>query len=199
MHGIWVDAGNDPVWEKIEAWGITWVYFPLSDPPADVRRRLLDAKQRGYVGGVYSAWNWYGSPTGPQYARETHSALRSVAPDATNRWPKVMLDNEVHDPAAIAAMLTTWRSLRRYTDTAWTFESFQGGWMSPNFVQSVVAAHVRLVPQCYLGNMQPVDALAAARDLTSRGVPDALISPFYDAAHLPIGWDGFAFTMGRLP
>jgi hypothetical protein len=44
-----------------------------------------------------------------------------------------------------------------------------------------------------------VDTLVAARDLTKRGLPDGLITPFYDAARLPYAWDGFAFTMGRLP
>jgi hypothetical protein len=43
------------------------------------------------------------------------------------------------------------------------------------------------------------DTLAMARDLTKRGFPDGLVTPFYDAARLPEYWDGFAFTMGRLP
>ena len=199
MRGVWVDAGNDPVYERLDANGIRWVYFPLSDPAADVRRRLLAVKERGYVGGVYSAWNWYGDPTGPEYAQTVDRLLRQVAPDATNSWPRVMLDDERHEPNTIAALLEAWRGLRRYTDTAWTFESMQGGWWDAGFVTQVIAARVRLVPQCYQGAMQPVDTLAAARNLTERGVPDALVSPFYDAAALPIGWQGFAFTMGRLP
>lgn len=199
MRGVWVDAGNDPVWEKIKENRILWLYFPLSDPADDVRRRLLDVKRRGYVGGVYAASNWYGNPSGKVLAETVHRALAQVAPDATNTWPKVMIDDERHEPETIAAMLDRWRQLRRYTDTAWTFESMQGGWMAPAFVADVIASHVRLVPQCYVGEMLPVDTLAAARDLTKRGYPDAIVSPFYDAAKLPQSWDGFAFTMGRLP
>jgi hypothetical protein len=199
MHGVWVDAGNDPQWEKLERAGIDWVYLPLSDPVADVRRRLLDCRARGYRGGVYSAWNWYGDPSGAEYAETVNRLVRQVAPDATNSWPKVMFDDERHDPHTIEQLLTTWRKLRRWTDTAWTMESMQGGWMDEGFVQTVIGAHVRLVPQCYVGAMRAVDSLAAARDLTRRGFPDALISPFYDAAQLPIDWEGFAFTMGRLP
>lgn len=199
MRGVWVDSGNDPVYERLARWGITWVYFPLSDPPRTVRSRLLAARDHGLKGGVYSAWNWYGSPPGGEYADIVDRALRAVAPDATNTWPKVMFDDERHEPRAIEAWLRRWRAVRRNTDTAWTMESMQGGWMDARFVTSVVHAKVRLVPQCYQGAMQPVDTLAAARDLTKRGFPDVLVSPFYDAARLPIGWDGFAFTMGRLP
>jgi hypothetical protein len=199
MRGVWVDAGNDPNWEKIERAGIRWLYFPLSDPAPDVRRRLLDVKARGYVGGVYAASNWYGEPSGPGFARTVSAHLRDVAPDATNAWPKVMLDDERHEPGVILDMLRTWRSLRRYTDTAWTFESKQAGWMAPDFVMGVVAAKVRLVPQCYRGDMVPVDTLAEARSLVRAGFPDALVSPFYDGAQLPLDWEGFAFTMGRLP
>ena len=62
---------------------------------------------------------------------------------------------------------------------------------------------IRVVPQCYwpdpVTTLKPVDTLVVARDLTKMGLPDALITPFYDAGHLPVAWDGFAFTMGRLP
>lgn len=199
MNGVWVDAGNDPVWEKLERWGITWVYFPLSDPPEDVRRRLLETRRRGLRAGVYSAWNWYGNPPGGEYAEIMDRAVRAVAPDATNSWPKVMFDDERHEPNTIAAWLKRWRAIRPNTDTAWTLESMQGGWMDAAFAANVVKAKVRVVPQCYSGAMLPVDTLAAARDLTRRGIPDSLVSPFYDAAALPLEWDGFAFTMGRLP
>lgn len=199
MNGVWIDSGNDPQWEKIAAWGIKWLYFPLSDPHGDVRRRLLETKARGLVGGVYSAWNWYGDPRGGDYARVVDVALRKVAPDATSEWPKVMFDDERHEPTALLDWMGVWRDLRPRSATAWTLESMQGGWMGASFVAGVVGYRMRVVPQCYSGNMQAVDTLAAARDLTKRGFPDNLVSPFYDAAHLPIGWDGFAFTQGRLP
>lgn len=176
----------------------------MSDPPADVRRRLLEVKARGLIGGVYSAWNWGGFiGTGPAYAEATDRALRLIAPDATPGWPKVQLDDETHDPDRIVALVTRWRQLRPNTDTSWTMEVFQGGWMTQAMVKAVVAAKIRVAPQCYGGADgridYAVDALAGARDLTRRGFPDSLISPFYDAARLPVAWDGFAFTMGRLP
>jgi hypothetical protein len=199
MHAVWIDAGNDPEWEKLARYGIRWLYFPLSDPPADVRRRLLDVHARGLVGGVYSAWNWYAEPSGKRYASIVDQGVRELDLPDTSTFPKVMFDDERHEPATISELLTAWRTLRPTKDTAWTMESMQGGWMPPAFVKTVVDCRVRVVPQCYSGNMQAVDTLAAARDLTKRGFFDALVSPFYDAAQLPIGWDGFAFTQGRLP
>ncbi len=200
MRAVWVDSGNDPHWESLAANGITWVYLPLSDPVADVRRRLLDVRARGLRGGVYAAWNWYPATGGAAFAEVVHSLVRLIAPDATSGWPKVQLDDETHDPARILGMLLRWRELRPTTDTSWTFEAMQGGWMTPGFVAEVINRKVRLVPQCYWWDMSAtIDTLAVARDLTKRGFPDSLISPFYDAAKLPLSWDGFAFTAGRLP
>lgn len=198
MKAVWIDAGQDPHWETITKHAITRLYFPVSDPTADVTRRLADVKARGLVGGLYSAWNWYPG-SGAQYADEMHKRVKEIAPNATPTWPKVQLDDETHDPDRILQLLRRWRHHRPNTDTSWTLEVFQGGWMPAAFVQEVVSLKVRVVPQCYLGDMQPVCTLAGARDLTARGFPDSLITPFYDAAKLPIAWDGFAFTAGRLP
>lgn len=208
MKALWIDAGNDPIWEKIEAHGITRLYFPVSDPTADVARRLKDVKDRGLVGGLYSAWNWYTTSggalvSGAAYAEAMHKRVKEIAPAATATWPKIQLDDEEHDPARILQLLRRWRQLRPKTDTSWTLEVFQGGWMSPEFAAEIVRLKIRVVPQCYWPHptrtLQPVDTLAGARDLTSRGIPDSLVTPFYDAGSLPVAWDGFAFTMGRLP
>jgi hypothetical protein len=204
MKAVWVDAGNDPHWERITAYGITRLYFPTSDPVADVRRRLADTKARGLTGGLYSAWNWEGyAGTGAHYAEAMHAAVKAIAPTATATWPKIQLDDETHDPDRILDLIRRWRALRPNTDTSWTLECFQGGWFSPQFCDELAQRKIRVVPQCYGGTGgamdYAVDTLVAARDLTKRGLPDALITPFYDAARLPFAWDGFAFTMGRLP
>lgn len=205
MKGLWVDAGNDPVWEKINANGIRWLYFPLSDPPVDVKRRLLDAKAHGCQAGVYSAWNWYGNPTGAEYAHIMDSAIRGLGITVSASFPKVMFDDERHEPATIAELLRTWRTLRANQDTAWTLESMQGGWFTADLVSAITTAKVRVVPQSYGGADgridYGVDPLTATRDLTKRGIPDSSVSPFYDAARLAdvVGWEGFAFTQGRLP
>jgi hypothetical protein len=78
-------------------------------------------------------------------------------------------------------------------------ESMQGGWMDDEMVAAVLKARIRVVPQAYTGDMRPIAQDAALRDLLRRGFPETSISLFYDAAALPLDWDGFAFTMGRLP
>jgi hypothetical protein len=67
-------------------------------------------------------------------------------------------------------------------------------------VQAVLAARMRVVPQAYTGNMGHIAENAVYLDLLARGFPESSISLFYDAALFPIQeFDGFAFTMGRLP
>jgi hypothetical protein len=183
---------------------MTALFYPLSDPPADVRRRLEETKVRGYASGVYAAWNWIPQETnGAAFAEWVDARIKALVAEGlviTPSRPKVQLNNERHEPEVILAMLRRWRQLRPTTDTSWTMEGGQGGWMTPAFVAEVLTRRCRLSPQLYNGPMTEVwDSLTYTRDLTKRGFPDALISPFYDAAKMPVGWDGFSFTMGRLP
>ena len=209
MKALWGDAGNDLDWVKADAHDMTALYLPISDPPADVKRRLTEIRSHGYVAGVYMAWNWpmFAGMSGTSVAELMHSLVATVSPSAP---VKVQFDIEAHDPEFILETLTRWRAIRPKQDTSWTLESFQGGWMSPEFVAAIVALKVRVVPQFYSGVMGDVDdpkALLAEqvaqdmalRDLTRRGFPEALVTGFYDAATLPDRWDGWAFTQGRLP
>lgn len=201
MRALWVDAGNDPDWTKVQNHGITAVYFALSDPPEDWHRRILDARKRGYAAGVYAAWNWWGNFTGrgAAFAEEVNGRILEKVKWPKPSWPKVQLDNEEHSPDQILAMLRRWREIQPYQDTSWTMESMQGGWMSEDFVAEVVGLRVRVVPQCYTGDMRRVESDIALRNLTRRGFPVSLVTMFYDAAQLGLEWDGFAFTQGRLP
>jgi hypothetical protein len=220
MKGILVDAGNDPAWGKLSAQGITSVYLAVNDPKLITQQRLGETRQRNLAAGVFAAWNWPGLDVedGPAFAEWVHKLVKDLVPNATASFPKVQLDNEIHDPDVILAMLRRWRQLRPNTDTSWTFESHQAGWMAPDFVAEVVALKVRIVPQLYRGQMAHIDLRVSdpaaflrelqasiidsrdeVRSLVKAGFPDSLISPFFDAAFLPLGWDGFGFTQGRLP
>jgi hypothetical protein len=108
------------------------------------------------------------------------------------------MDIEYHDAQYVIDCLTRWRELRPFQDTSWTFEPFQAGWMSDELVSTVIDKKVRVVPQYYLGGMQPVAADRELIRMLNRGFPLSSISGFYDAAALPYGWDGFAFIQGRL-
>ena len=177
---------------------MTALYFPVSDPVADVKRRLLETRVRGLVGGLYMAWNWsqFAGKSGVDMAEVMHSLVAAANPSGAI---KVQFDIEEHDPALVESCLTRWRALRPKQDTSWTLESFQGGWMTPEFVAKIIALKVRVVPQFYGGAMQAFAQDMALRDLMRRGFPESLVTGFYDAGALPYMWDGFAFTQGRLP
>jgi hypothetical protein len=201
---LWVDGGNDAAWHLLAENGVDGEFYPGNDPIEDVARRLEASRARGHKGGIYVGWNWPGVPTtGAGFAEWTYELVRNVEqllPFKSTAYPKVQFNHEEHEPDKILAMIRRWRELRKTKDTSWSPEGMQGGWMSSTFVQGVVAAKVRVVPQCYNGSMTlAYDSLAVARNLTARGYPDALISPFYDAAKLPTYWNGFAFTQGRIP
>ena len=203
MKWVWVDAGNDADWQKHARHGITGEFYASSDPPVAVRARLEASRARQHAAGLYSAWNWIDGD-GEDYATWQHERLREIdPPNLRPSYPKIQLDHEGHDPDDVLLMLRTWRKLRPTQDTSWTMEGFQGGWMDEVFVAEVVQLKIRVVPQCYYGAAGRIeglfDTLEAARDLTARGFPDHLVTPFYDAAALPRNWSGFAFTMGRLP
>lgn len=197
MRAIWVDEGNGPNWDLLAKHDITWIFISLNDPAC---RKHLDAiKARGLVAGVYSAWNWYPSLDGASFALEVHNRLKQVVPDATPLFPRVQLNDETHSPNRIISMLQNWRHVRPRTATSWTLEGHQGGWFTPALVKTIVETKTRVVPQCYTGPMVPTDPLAAVRDITRRGVPDSMVTPFYDAATSGTPYQaGWFFTMGRL-
>jgi len=84
---------------------------------------------------------------------------------------------------------------------SWTMEAGQAGWMNDvAFRDAIISLRIRLVVQCYNGAMTEVwDTWAYLKTLYDGGYPASILTPFYDAAHLPHGWDGYAFTLGRLP
>jgi len=203
MKNLWVDAGNDPDFNKGNQYNIDGYFLALFDSRT-TKTQLETIKARQNVFGVYMVTpNESGTPW-EMFFGKTPAEVSKIVSDEYKRLNvkglRVQFDIEQKNPNFIAETLEEWRKLQPAVNTSWTLEAGQGGWFSPTFVTRVLACRVRIVPQCYNGAMTEVwDTLSYARDLTKRGIPDSLISPFYDAAHLPVGWDGFAFTQGRLP
>ena len=204
MRAIWIDAGNDPDYGKLPTYGIDSVYFDVRDPRVTATY-LADVKRRGYAVGVYAADSWPEMKVLPWNAAGWLSnKIRSLAngPD----FPRVCLDIETHDIAGyLIPFLQAWRNVRQLRRTDLTIEGFQGGLFSPQEVAQVVAHVIGtglpgfVVPQNYTGNMSPLAADRVALDLVEHGFTPTILRGFYDAAHLPERWDGFAFTQGRLP
>ena len=201
MRYLWVDSGNDPDLAKAVKHSIDGLFWDMFDPRLDeayLQKYLLT----GYRVGVYMASNWgqFKDLAPSQVANLVYTRVKKIAgksfgPD----FPKVQFDMEEHDPIKILNTLKEWRRLAPKHSTSWTLESFQGGWMSDEFVKAILGLKIRVVPQAYTGDMQDFAEDQVLRDLLRRGFPEASISLFYDAADVPLGWNGFAFTQGRLP
>lgn len=201
MRAVWVDAGNDPDYPKLGANGIDAAYFDIREARLDAAY-LTTVRNHGLGVGVYAAWNWpeYKNMTGAQFATAVSRRLEAIAPGSEPTFPMVCLDIEAHDAAYIFGALRQWRKHRASRVTDWTLEGHQGGILTPGQWLAVAGLVRYAVPQCYNGAMtQTWDSFAMALDLFAHGLPFPSVRPFYDAAHLPEWWDGYAFTQGRLP
>ena len=147
----------------------------------------------GHAVGIYYGHNWGGNAS--DNAVMAHAEYKKLFVPGL----KVMFNWEQHRPEEIASGLETWRNLRPTVNTSWSMEGMQGGWMSAAFVKRVMACRVRWVPQCFIGNMERRESDQVVRNLMRRGVPENIISCFYDSKQLGHGWDGFCFTLGTLP
>lgn len=194
MTAIWIDAGTALEPAKLRANDITRPYFAHIDPNVTADY-LDDVRDSGFSPGIYSAWNWYSSLDGHNYARELDAELRRIA------WKgnaPVCVDIETHDIGYVLGFFKEWRRLRPSRPTAWTMEGFQGGLFSPANVAELVGRDLRFVPQLYRGDMSPHEHSPIV-DMLIAGFPGGRLDGFYDAARLPYRWRGFAFTQARLP
>jgi len=197
---VWVDAGNDDDPAKLK---------PLGAVPAfDVReprltREYLSQRFQSYGAVyVYAAASWYPSLGGKGFATAASQRLSTImdGPSAPD-FPSVCLDIETDDIRGyLLPALTQWRKHRADRVTDLTIEGHKGGLFTAADVINTVAKVRYVLPQCYNGAMTQVwDSFAMAYDLWDAGFPVAKVRPFYDAAHLPEWWDGYAFTQGSLP
>lgn len=195
MRFVWTDAGDDPSWHIGDAHGIHGYFAPLFDP---LTPSVLDeAGRRGHVQGAYLGHGWLPDRDATQLAAAVSQAYKAL--NGAKRKLRIMFNLEEHDPEFVADVLEEWRNRHPYVPTSWSCEGMQGGWMHPEFVQRVLTCRVRIVPQCFTGNMTRIEGDAVLRDVIARGFPENVVSLFYDAKNLGLNWDGYAFTMGRLP
>lgn len=203
MKFAWTVAGDDPDYGKGDEHGINGYYWPGFDA-LTTKVNLNDTVARGYVVGLYvvTSWPQFSGRTNVDIAKLIVAEYKRLA-TGTNAVPglRLQVDDERKNPNAILTVLQGIRAALPKTNLSWTMEAGQAGWMNdPDFMKAILALKLRIVPQCYNGAMTQVwDTWAYCKALLDGGWPASIISPFYDAAHLPVGWDGFAFTVGRLP
>ena len=192
MRYAWTDANDDPSYDQGDKWGVDGYYFPMFDA-LTTREVIQDCKDRGYAVGIYYGHNWGG--TAPENAAKAHEEYKRVYVPGL----KVMFNWEQHKPDEIANALETWRTLRPTVGTSWSMEGMQGGWMSAAFVKRIMACKVRWVPQSFVGDMVRRESDVTKANIVRRGVPENIVSCFLDGKQLGADWEGFAFTLGRMP
>ena len=195
MRFAWTDAGDDPSWHVGDKHGIDGYFMPMFDPLTSRAFLRSEIQGRGHVAGIYLGHGWMPGKTALEVARAVSAEYRRCQVTGL----RVMFNLEEHDPEKIASTLEEWRELHPFVPTSWSPEGMQGGWMNPEFVARVLACRVRVVPQAFTGSMSRRESDIVKADIVRRGFPENAVSVFYDAAQLGMGWDGYAFSMGRLP
>ncbi len=197
MKACWIDAGNDPAYEKLRAHGIDAVYFDAREGRLTTGY-LDEVASHGFRVGFQADSEWNNWTPGT-FAKWVSDRMLDIG------WKgnaAVCLDIERHDPAWIVACLKAWRVLRPYRRTDWTLEPFQGGLFNGHYdaVQAIANLNVGVAPQYYTGSMLPVAPDRVLLDLMAYGFRWDRIFGVYDAARVGglIAWEGYAYTQGRL-
>lgn len=193
MKYVWTVAGDDPDYAHGARYGINGYFWPMFDN-LTTRENLQETRSRGYAVGIYLGHDWL-QGSGAVVAAKVNEEYKRVAIPRL----KVMFNLEEKEPDWIVDVLEEWRKLKPSVSTSWSMEGMQGGWMTSSFVRQVLACKVRVVPQCFTGDMRRRESDVVKADLVRRGFPEHIVSCFYDAQQLGLDWDGFAFTLGRLP
>jgi hypothetical protein len=200
MKYIWTDAGDDPSWSVGDAYGIDGYFFPGIDPLTP--GLVVEAANRGHAHGIYIGENWFPGLTPEQYAAKVNGILKPIRA----KLPKVRLQLNIEQGVQeVLEKLQAMRALQPTIGLSWSLMGMNGGLFTPGFVDWLLKLHVRIVPEAFWGadgRMDGIyDSLAVQRDITSRLIPASLVTPMIDAKYAGLlrGWDGYAFTMGRLP
>lgn len=198
MRYLWVDAGNDPNFTRGAKSGIDGYFMPLFDART-TKAQLQGIRDRGLAAGVYVGHGWWQPISAQALADKVFTEFQRVRVQGL----RLQMNHEQKDAAYILANLSALRAKDPTLPLSWTLEGKQGGWFTPSFVQALIDLSVRVVPQSFWGAEGRIDGRYAEdmilRDLTRRGLPETLVSLFYDGADLPRDYQGYVFTQGRLP
>jgi hypothetical protein len=178
---------------KIKQHGITLIYLDPRSQFAASNIQALHAAGIGY--GIYFDPGWFNWPSPLATARKASGFLSQLGLNSSDI--PIMFDLETTDTGWVRKFLASWRVLRPLRATAYTQQPFQGGYI-PTLALRLARVHVYL--QLYYGDMRPAAAAAVIQEQERRGMPPAMVHPFYDGAALPSdARDGAIFTLERIP
>lgn len=178
--------------------------------------------------GVFVAVNWNSAwetdPVG--FADWLDSQLAKVAPSTGMYFPHVLVNVEKEwvagysggIPSWVTSFLNEWRFRRATRATSLVFDAFQGGWWNnrQSDIDAIIAANLEAIYVESFGKeistpdgtaLEPFDQDAVVEDLLSYGLPQIVVpchdgnqlADFYNGTrYVHSGWQGLAFTQGRL-
>jgi hypothetical protein len=213
MKAVWCDAlnGSWPAWDKFRKYGLARIYVSALETKKDGTSRLKELvdgiHSQGFEAGLYRDPHWTGL-SAKDLAATAHTDLLSAGAKYRAQQCAYLFDTEYHDPGYLLDLISAWKALRPTREWAWTLEPFQGGWFTKELVDRVNSDDFcTVIPQTYLGGMEPCSELAVISDLVTNrnfvwnyGVAPTQIASFYDGIRgAPERMDGIIFTDGRLP
>lgn len=198
---LWLDSissfGSFPPYQKIKALTeptVEGLYLNPEDPLVNAAR-FQEVHSKGLLAGMTSVPR-VGDPI--VYARTVDAQITRLGNAVVDC---VMLDIETHSVDWIRKAVSEYRRLRPGKATDFTNEPLQdGAWGGPvSIYPELVTWRLDIYPQCYLGDMTPVDPIRCAKLVASAGVPFKNIHGCYDGAAYPAGIvDGLVFTAERM-
>lgn len=213
IKGCFIDHEQEPIFERLRAHGINECLIPGEHSPAANPEWVRRMDAAGFKVTVMFAWNWFGGfSTGAKFAEYASERLKQIgyagAPGSPAVNPEVMLDiekgaglNEFNYVDWVVDCLTRWRQLRPTRATTLSLEAMQGGLFKdrPDKVLKVLSLVGGIIPQHYTGGEKRMAEDVTLKDLEDVGFPRGRIRGFYLARELPMNWDGYAWTQGKLP
>lgn len=196
------------IWGRVSKWGLDRLYFDIRQ----IDNHIINvcAQHKVQAGINIDPQSWFKEDLATSAIRVSRKLndLGFVGGNATGICP-VLFDYEEHSIEKVVAGLKAWRATRFKRDTVWSMEPLQGGWVGDRQMrmQIVQDSNLKLAPQTYRSEMQPVAQDAVLRDLI-RNYPVSQVILYYQAfykekgvdfpAPIPEGWDGIMYDLEHM-
>jgi len=212
MKGIWrtnpVGDAYWPPWKAMHDRGVTDFYVPALKFDITTGKWVKNINEitAAYRAGVNSqgfGYRIYRDPSWESITDPVALARKAVTDMEVGGVAGYMFDIEYHDPDFVRRTIIEYRRWRPSGPIAWTLEPHQGGWFTPELVQTINSdVNLVVVPQNFYYDMReydkpPYDNLR--NDLINQGVKSSRVKVFYDGAKfMPSDWDGCILSEERI-
>jgi hypothetical protein len=197
----------DGIWRRVDKYHLDRLYFDIRQIDGHI---IAVCAKLGIQAGINIVPNWFNEDLAAAAGR-VHFKLNELGfkGAAAGGICPVMFDYEEHSIEKVVAGLKKWRTMRSRRDTCWSMEPLQGGWVGDPQMKSVINgdSNLKLVPQTYRSQMEPVAQDAILRDLFmnySFKQIQLYYQSFYKQGNqdvyfpIPEAWNGVIYDMEHL-